>query len=264
MFVKAFISIVIFVTGFLIVCCISIIIARIIFGKDGVKKFNERIIGKNEQKPSSMSKTAIIIICIIAIMILASISTHNPSYSNSMMSVTNSSATYSGTEIVVGSIRISIPVLDGFIDVTKTRPDLVDFFKETTPPENRFQALFVPPEDTQLHVLELNRHLTVQTLRSLESQTITSSEFSEVSQLARNQMKEILDEAKTETTQHLSKYIEQGLEMNYEEIIYVPFDSESENHFAFSFISKATYGFKSEKKKMVVVKIMRTEKMCGL
>jgi hypothetical protein len=68
----------------------------------------------------------------------------------------------------------------------------------------------------------------------------------------RNQTINEINKVKRDATEHLSKLVEHGLEIELGEIIRVPFDSESENHIAFSFISKVSFEIESEKTEKLI------------
>ena len=155
------------------------------------------------------------------------------------------------SEIIVDSIKIIIPAPEGFVDVTNTEPEMIAEFKNFVAPGSRFQALLIPFEDMLSKNPYPVRYLSVQTNKLIESQEITSSSFVKGRQAIRANVEETLGQATGDINQYLSQVVE-GFDMEIGEIKYVPFESESENHIAFSSLSKYSMGTDSEKTDVIM------------
>jgi len=155
------------------------------------------------------------------------------------------------TEIIIGSEKISIPAPKGYIDVTHTKPELVDFFKSFVPPGNNLKVLLISTEDERALYPDYERYLIVQTAKSIESQKISTSEFSKLRQEVRDQKKEFFDKAMGFLDKNMPQAA-QDFNMKIGETKYIPFESESENHIAFSSISKVSFRIENEKTEEIV------------
>jgi hypothetical protein len=166
-------------------------------------------------------------------------------------------------EIEIDAIKINIPAHIGFADVTKTAPDLVAFFKDLTPRANNLQAVFVSAADAGALLKSqeplLNRYLLAQTTKTLESYSFTPLMFAEYRQGMRSQFEKFLTENKAYfdsdakyASNNLSKTLEQAVDLKIGEAIQIPFDSESDNHIAFSVLSKLLLEIDNNKTEYVV------------
>jgi hypothetical protein len=154
-------------------------------------------------------------------------------------------------EIIVDTQTINIPAYKGFADVTNTKSDVVTDFQNLTPPMNNLKAVFVTTADAgallKSKQLLLDRYCLVQTTKSLESTSLTVSMFTEFRQYLQKQIEKTLNESKVQfdktakdVSSNISKVLKQNVNMKIGEAIHVPFESESDNHIAFSLLSKSS------------------------
>jgi len=136
------------------------------------------------------------------------------------------------SQITVGSATVNIPIPAGFVDVTHTAPELTSNFRSLIAQSgNRLEALILTNEDAQLQHPELQRYFLIQVMPGMENR-LTVRDFAE----GRRQMRdmigaEMLDEIGGDINQLLSQH-----NVRLGEMRFVPFESESENHIAFSMI----------------------------
>ena len=111
---------------------------------------------------------------------------------------------YAISEIVVDSTKIIIPIPDGFVDAAQAAPEAINILKSSELPTNRLQAFYISKEDAQSRTTEFERYLSIQTLRSQESQIITAFEFAEFRKNFSNQTKDIIEKEFEETKKEIN------------------------------------------------------------
>ena len=137
------------------------------------------------------------------------------------------------SQISIGRVSVNIPIPEGFVDVTQTAPALMSHFGSSAAVTgNRFLALILSTEDAQSEHPELSRYLSIQVMSAMENQRITVRDFTEGRRQMRTMVNaEMLEGVEEDLSQLFSQHNIQVGEMRF-----VPFDSESENHIAFSIV----------------------------
>jgi len=135
------------------------------------------------------------------------------------------------SQISIGRRNVNIPIPEGFVDVTRTMPELVRNFQGlASQAGNRLLGLIVTAEDAQAEYPELSRYFLIQVMSAMENQRITIRDFAEGRRQMRDMVNsQMLQEVEGDINELLSEFDVQVGEMRF-----VPFDSESENHIAFS------------------------------
>jgi hypothetical protein len=149
-------------------------------------------------------------------------------------------------EITVDTQTINIPAYKGFADVTNSTSDVVTFFRSSLPDNVTLKAIFVTTADAGALLKSkqpnISRYLMIQTPKSGESKTITVPMFAEYRNFMRNGLEKMFnnnkDRLEKDINRDLSKASQQTAKMKIEDMIYIPFESESDNHIACSVLSK--------------------------
>jgi len=135
------------------------------------------------------------------------------------------------SQISIGRRNINIPIPEGFVDVTRTEPELVRNFQGLAAQTgNRLLGLIVTAEDAQAEAPELRRYFLIQVMTTMENQRITIRDFAE----GRRQMRAMVNDEMLEGVEGDINDILSDFDVQVGEMRFVPFDSESENHIAFS------------------------------
>jgi len=136
------------------------------------------------------------------------------------------------SQVTIGRrVNINIPIPAGFVDVTQTHPEAVRHFQHfASQAGNRLLGLIVTAEDAQAESPELRRYFLIQVMSTMENQRITARDFVEGRRQMRDMLNsQMLEEIEGDLNEHFAEF-----DVQVGETRFVPFDSESDNHIAFS------------------------------
>ena len=101
----------------------------------------------------------------------------------------------------IGGVKITISAPQGFVEPSSVSADLRHFGETITPPTNRLLALFVLDADIIRSAAgkapEFKRYFMAQTLRKIESLSLSLRDFAKIKDIVRKQHQELFDRQKS-------------------------------------------------------------------
>lgn len=150
----------------------------------------------------------------------------------------------SGTYAQVGAKTLTLPAIADFVEASTISPNVVKVMEGFVPQSNRLLAAYLSADDTALLAAgqepSMNNYVMIQTVRSVESMTLSSAQFDEIKSYLKNnlsfdegfsdQMQEKLD-GEVDATQARNDFLH-SLDMSKPTL--VAFGDETDNSMAFT------------------------------